>query len=97
MGEIIQFPTDVRSIESVIRKILEDQGCSQKAIDWIWGDMHPRIKEFSLDRSFRGPPGSEALMKDMEDFAREIANRALLEVLKLEIELYRALEGDITA
>jgi hypothetical protein len=90
MGDVIQFPQDPRSIEEAVRRILASEGLLPEAIDWIWTDMEPRLKEFSLGRDFKIPRECEDCAKELSDFARDIANSAMMEVLKLEIALYYA-------
>ena len=100
MGQVIAFPTaDERSwrlIESGLREGLRDGKAPVDAIDWICRDLKPRYFacQDGLSFSLEIPAGCEKpvsfAVEQMTSFLHKATDRMMLEMAKLEAELYAA-------
>jgi hypothetical protein len=100
MGEVIGFPAPTekewRLLEKTLLEILTEADLSAEVVRWVLDDMRPRY--FAI--AAQGPldltvPGQCAPhIKAVAAYLSEGTNRALVEILKLEVELYRARFGD---
>lgn len=100
MAEIIQFPKlgerDWRIIESSLRDTLQSNNMSAEAIDWICKDLKPRYMAGtdSLSFSINAPVECHAAIQETADklisFFHQATTRMMLEMAKLEVELYMA-------
>lgn len=103
MAEIIQFPNfgerDWRIIEASLRDVLQSGNLSIEAIDWICKDLKPRYLAGTDDLSFsiNAPVECHAAIQETANqlisFFHKATSRMMLEMAKLEVELYMAKQG----
>jgi hypothetical protein len=92
MGTVIQFPTfDEREWEKIAEafsQLLLQAGADRAAADWICNDMKPRYLALAAGQNFAVPDLCLETANSMISFFRDAFNRALLQILMLEIQLY---------
>ena len=100
MGEVIAFPAfderQWRFIEEGLRAVLAEENAPADAIDWICEDLKPRYLACtnSLSVSLKVPDecadAVNSIVKQLTDFFHDTTSRMMLEMAKLEAELYAA-------
>jgi hypothetical protein len=105
MSNLIQFPgrppCEWRFTERTIRETLAEQGFISESIDWIVRDIKPRADamESPLSISLAVPEKNQAAVTGAIDQVAQVvqdtAQRALWQMVGLEIELYVARFGGI--
>jgi hypothetical protein len=95
VSDIVSFSTMTRwkasSIRDIIRRYLADHRVSEDGIDWILADIAPRLAAISGDVSVEVPKPALETAGAFVSCLNKMTSRTRVEVLKLEIELYRAM------
>jgi hypothetical protein len=102
MGEVIGFPAPTekewRLLEKTLLGILTkaEADLSAEVVRWVLDDMKPRYFAIAAQGPFdlTVPEQCAPHIKAVAAYLSEGTNRALVELLKLEVELYRARFGD---
>jgi hypothetical protein len=99
VSNVIQFPADERTWTELSRGLREGLSphMGQQVIEWILADLKPRLMKItrSFSYSVQCPPaGCEAVLQEagkaFEGFLKENTNQWLLQMVRLEAELYGA-------
>ncbi len=95
VSNVVSFSTksywEAASIHGIIRRFLMDHQVSEDGIDWILADIAPRLAAISGDVSVEVPKPALETAEAFVSCLNKMTSRTLVEVLKLEIELYRAM------
>jgi hypothetical protein len=98
MSEIIIFPkSNLHSgdWEAATRFALKENGLPPSAIDWIVSDLRPRWSELCEQSGDLELPEQPAPYQErLEDFFANSRQQILVQLIRLEIELWQALFGD---
>jgi hypothetical protein len=100
VGEVVEFPAPTekewRLLEKTLLGILTKADLSAEVVRWVLDDMKPRYFAIAAQGPFdlTVPEQCAPHIKAVAAYLSEGANRALVELLKLEVELYRARFGD---
>jgi hypothetical protein len=104
MGEIVQFSDlgvrDWKIIEASLRDALQSIGLSADAIEWICNDLKPRYfaGTDNLSFSISAPTECRAAVQETANqlivFFHKATTQMMLEMAKLEVELYLAKSGN---
>jgi hypothetical protein len=93
VSDVFLFSTksywEASSIRGIIRQFLMDHQVSDDAIDWILADIAPRLAAISGDVSVEVPKPALEAAGAFVSCLNKMTSRTLVELLKLEIELYR--------
>jgi hypothetical protein len=96
MGELINFPAPTekewRLLQKTLLGILAKADLSAEASRWVLDDMKPRYFAIAAQGPFdlTVPEQCAPHIEAVAAYLSEGTNRALGELLKLEVELYRA-------
>jgi len=95
VSDVVSFSTksywEASSIRGIIRQFLMNHQVSEDGIDWILADIAPRLAAISGDVSVEVPKPALETAGAFISCLNKMTSRTLVEVLKLEIELYRAM------
>ncbi len=103
MGDVINFPgINERSWHDLgpqIQDILRDAGAPAACAEWVCADLKPRFLAIQAEQrlSIPAPPNCERAVNAAVDacakFFHGVTDRVLLELVKLELELWGAKLG----
>jgi len=95
VSDVVCFSTKsywkASSMCGIIRQFLMDHQVSEDGIDWILTDIAPRLAAISGDVSFEVPKPAFEIAGTFVSCLHKMMRMTLVDVLKLEIELYRAM------
>ena len=94
VSDVVSFSTksywEASSIRDIIRRYLADHQVSEDGSEWILADIAPRLAAISGDVSVDVPKPALETAGAFVSCLHKMTSRTLVEVLKLEIELYSA-------
>lgn len=98
VDNVIQFPDTWAIIERGIRDALAEAGLTDHCINWVCTDFKPRFDGLPKDYDFSVEGGHQPSIvvgiEKMKHMLYDYSNRALFEMVRLEVDLYRALFPD---